>query len=154
MVEDVVIVGGARTPFCEWSGGKRGDGQPGGLLKDSSALKLGEIAIKGALEKTGTKPESVDHVVMGYALQTCDQAIFGARHAGLGAGIPQEVPMLTVSRICGSGVQSIVNAAQMIQLGEAATVVAGGHFTDSYDARQVVSKYGFTATEGWWCGSR
>ena len=63
---------------------------------------------------------------MGYALQTCDQAIFGARHAGLGAGIPQEVPMLTLSRICGSGVQSIVTAAQMIMLGEAETVVAGG----------------------------
>ena len=126
MAEDVVIVGGARTPFCEWQGGKRGDGQPGGLLKDVSALKLGEIAIKGALDKTRTSPENVDHVVMGYALQTCDQAIFGARHAGLGAGIPQEVPMLTLSRICGSGVQSIVTAAQMIMLGEAKTVVAGG----------------------------
>tara|TARA_B100000683_G_scaffold76108_1_gene75128 strand:- start:795 stop:2015 length:1221 start_codon:yes stop_codon:yes gene_type:complete len=126
MAEDVVIVGGARTPFCEWQGGKRGDGQPGGLLKDVSALKLGEIAIKGALEKTGTSPDNVDHVVMGYALQTCDQAIFGARHAGLGAGIPQEVPMLTLSRICGSGVQSIVTGAQMIMLNEAETVVAGG----------------------------
>ena len=126
MAEDVVIVGGARTPFCEWQGGKRGDGQPGGLLKDVSALKLGEIAIKGALDKTRTPPENVDHVVMGYALQTCNQAIFGARHAGLGAGIPQEVPMLTLSRICGSGVQSIVTAAQMIMLGEAETVVAGG----------------------------
>lgn len=126
MSEDVVIIGGARTPFCEWQGGKRGDGQPGGLLKDVSALKLGEIAIKGALDKTGTSAESVDHVVMGYALQTCDQAIFGARHAGLGAGIPQEVPMLTLSRICGSGVQSIVSGAQMIMLNEAQTVVAGG----------------------------
>ena len=126
MSEDVVIIGGARTPFCEWQGGKRGDGQPGGLLKDVSALKLGEIAIKGALEKTGTSAESVDHVVMGYALQTCDQAIFGARHAGLGAGIPQEVPMLTLSRICGSGVQSIISGAQMIMLNEAQTVVAGG----------------------------
>jgi len=125
-MEDVVIIGGARTPFCEWQGGKRGDGKPGGLLKDVSALKLGEIAIKGALEKTNTSPENVDHVVMGYALQTCDQAIFGARHAGLGAGIPQEVPMLTLSRICGSGVQSIVTAAQMIMLDEAETVVAGG----------------------------
>lgn len=121
-----MIVGGARTPFCEWQSGKRGDGQPGGLLKDYSALKLGEIAIKGALDKTGTAPESVDHVVMGYALQTCDQAIFGARHAGLGAGIPQEIPMLTLSRICGSGVQAIVTGAQMIMLGEANTVIAGG----------------------------
>ena len=126
IMEDVVIVGGARTPFCEWQGGKRGDGKPGGLLKDVSALKLGQIAIKGALEKTNTSPDDIDHVVMGYALQTCDQAIFGARHAGLGAGIPQEVPMLTLSRICGSGVQSIVTAAQMIMLDEAETVVAGG----------------------------
>ena len=126
VVEDVVIIGGARTPFCEWQGGKRGDGLPGGLLKDISALKLGEIAIRGALEKTGTSPENVDHVIMGYALQTCDQAIFGARHAGLGAGIPQEIPMLTLSRICGSGVQSIVTGAQMIMLGEASTVVSGG----------------------------
>ena len=126
VVEDVVIIGGARTPFCEWQGGKRGDGLPGGLLKDISALKLGEIAIRGALEKTGTSPENVDHVIMGYALQTCDQAIFGARHAGLGAGIPKEVPMLTLSRICGSGVQSIVTGAQMIMLGEASTVVSGG----------------------------
>ena len=125
-MEEVVIVGGARTPFCEWQGGKRGDGQPGGLLRDYSALKLGEIAIKGALEKTSTSPKDIDHVVMGYALQTCNQAIFGARHAGLGAGIPEEVPMLTVSRICGSGLQSIVTGAQMIMLGEAETVVAGG----------------------------
>ena len=69
VVEDVVIIGGARTPFCEWQGGKRGDGLPGGLLKDISALKLGEIAIRGALEKTGTSPENVDHVIMGYV--TC-----------------------------------------------------------------------------------
>jgi acetyl-CoA acetyltransferase len=126
MSEDVVIVGGARTPFCEWVGGKRGDGKPGGALKTVSAQELGAIAIQGALEKTGTAAESVDHVVMGYALQTCSQSIYGARHAGLNAGIPQEVPMLTLSRICGSGIQSIVSGAQMIMLGEAKTVVSGG----------------------------
>ena len=126
MAEDVVLVGGARTPFCEWVGGKRGDGKPGGLLKTVSAQELGSIAIKGALEKTNTAPENVDHVVMGYALQTCSQSIYGARHAGLKAGIPQEVPMLTLSRICGSGIQSIVTGAQMIMLDEASTVVAGG----------------------------
>jgi len=121
-----VIVGGARTPFCEWSGGKRGDGKVGGALKTVSAQDLGALAIQGALEKTGTAPESVDHVVMGYALQTCSQSIYGARHAGLKGGIPQEVPMLTLSRICGSGIQSIVSGAQMIMLGEATTVVSGG----------------------------
>ena len=126
MAEDVVIVGGARTPFCEWVGGKRGDGKTGGLLKTVSAQELGGIAIKGALEATGTDPTSVDHVVMGYALQTCAQSIYGSRHAGLQGGIPLEVPMLTLSRICGSGVQSIVTGAQMIMLDEASTVVSGG----------------------------
>jgi len=126
MVEDVVVIGGARTPFCEWSGGKRGDGQPGGLLADVTAEELGAIAIRGALEKTGTDAGSVDHVVMGHALQTSDQAIFGSRHAGLKAGIPQEVPMLTLNRLCGSGAQSIISGAQMIMLGEAEVVVSGG----------------------------
>ena len=126
MSEDVVVIGGARTPFCEWLGGKRGDGEAGGRLADVTAEQLGSIAIRGALEKTGTSPESVDHLVMGHALQTSDQAIFGARHAGLNAGIPQEVPMLTLNRLCGSGIQSIISASQMIMLDEADTVVAGG----------------------------
>ena len=126
MSEDVVVIGGARTPFCEWLGGKRGDGEAGGRLADVTAEQLGSIAIRGALQKTGTSPESVDHLVMGHALQTSDQAIFGARHAGLNAGIPQEVPMLTLNRLCGSGIQSIISASQMIMLGEADTVVAGG----------------------------
>ena len=123
---DVVIVGGARTPFCEWLGGKRGDGEPGGRLASVSTEELGAIAIQGALENSKTDPNSVDHVVMGHALQTSGQAIYGARHAGLNAGIPQEVPMLTLNRLCGSGAQSIVSGSQMIMLGEANTVVAGG----------------------------
>ena len=121
-----MIVGGKRTPFCEWSGGKRGDGEKGGLLSEISAEELGTEVIKGAIEHTSTDPNSVDHVVMGHALQTSGQAIFGARHAGLRAGIPQETPMLTLNRLCGSGAQSVVSAAQMIMLGEANTVVAGG----------------------------
>ena len=119
-------MGGKRTPFCEWSGGKRGDGEKGGLLSEISAEELGTEVIKGAIEHTSTDPNSVDHVVMGHALQTSGQAIFGARHAGLRAGIPQETPMLTLNRLCGSGAQSVVSAAQMIMLGEANTVVAGG----------------------------
>ena len=78
------------------------------------------------MEKTGTDPTSVEHVVMGHALQTSGQAIFGARHAGLRSGIPEEVPMLTLNRLCGSGAQSIISATQMIMLGEADVVVAGG----------------------------
>ena len=126
MTEGAVVVGGARTPFCEWLGGKRGDGGPGGRLASVSAEQLGTIAIKGAMEKTGTDPTSVEHVVMGHALQTSGQAIFGARHAGLRSGIPEEVPMLTLNRLCGSGAQSIISATQMIMLGEADVVVAGG----------------------------
>ena len=124
--EDVVVLGGARTPFCEWLGGKRGDGETGGRLASVAAEDLGSIAISAALERTGTDPSSVDHVVMGHALQTSSQAIFGARHAGLKAGIPQEVPMLTLNRLCGSGAQSIISGAQMIMLGEAEVVVSGG----------------------------
>jgi acetyl-CoA acetyltransferase family protein len=78
------------------------------------------------MEKTGTDPSEIDHVVMGHALQTSSQAIFGARRAGLNSGIPNEVPMLTLNRLCGSGAQSVVTAAQMIMLGEAEVVVAGG----------------------------
>ena len=126
MTEGAVVLGGARTPFCEWLGGKRGDGGPGGRLASVSAEQLGTVAIKGAMEKTGTDPESVEHVVMGHALQTSGQAIFGARHAGLRSGIPEEVPMLTLNRLCGSGAQSIISASQMIMLGEADVVVAGG----------------------------
>ena len=126
MTEGAVVVGGARTPFCEWLGGKRGDGGPGGRLASVSAEQLGTVAIKGAMEKTGTDPTSVEHVVMGHALQTSGQAIFGARHAGLRSGIPEEVPMLTLNRLCGSGAQSIITATQMIMLGEADVVVAGG----------------------------
>ena len=126
MTEGAVVVGGARTPFCEWLGGKRGDGGPGGRLASVSAEQLGTVAIEGAMEKTGTDPTSVEHVVMGHALQTSGQAIFGARHAGLRSGIPEEVPMLTLNRLCGSGAQSIISATQMIMLGEADVVVAGG----------------------------
>jgi len=126
MTESAVVVDGARTPFCEWLGGKRGDGGPGGRLASVSAEELGTIALRGAMEKTGTDPSTVDHVVMGHALQTSGQAIFGARHAGLRAGLPQEVPMLTLNRLCGSGAQSIISASQMIMLGEAEVVVAGG----------------------------
>ena len=126
MPDSAVIVGGARTPFCEWLGGKRGDGGPGGRLASISAEELGTFAIRGALDGTGTDPSTVDHVVMGHALQTSGQAIFGARHAGLRSGIPEEVPMLTLNRLCGSGAQSIISATQMVMLGEAEVVVAGG----------------------------
>lgn len=121
MSQDVVIVGGARTPMAEYSG------TPGyGKLKNLSAIDLAAHASKAAIERAKIDPESIDHTVIGNALQTSNDAIYGARHVALKAGIPQSVPALTVNRLCGSGIQSVVNAAQLIKLGEAKTVLAGG----------------------------
>ena len=97
-----------------------------GALKDISAIDLGATAAKGALAATNVRPEEIDHTVMGNALQTSGDAIYGARHVALKAGVPFDRPALTVNRLCGSGIQSIISGAQMIQLGEAQTVLAGG----------------------------
>ena len=114
--EEVVIVAGARTPMAEYVG----------AFKDVSALELGAMASRAALERAGAQPGWIDHVVMGNALQTSGDAIYGARHVALKAGLPVEVPALTVNRLCGSGIQSIVSAAQMIRLGESRMALAGG----------------------------
>jgi acetyl-CoA acetyltransferase family protein len=113
---EVFIVGGARTPMTDFVG----------ALKDVSALDLGAIAARGAFEKTGVKPQGIDHVIIGNVLQTSADAIYGARHVGLKAGVPVEVPALTVNRLCGSGIQAAVSGAQLIQLGEASVVLTGG----------------------------
>ena len=78
------------------------------------------------MERTGVKPDWVDHVVFGNVLQTSADAIYGARHVGLKAGVPVEVPALTVNRLCGSGIQAAVSGAQLILLGEADIVLTGG----------------------------
>jgi len=116
MSEDVLILQGARTAMAELVG----------AFKDTSALELGGFAARAAMQRAGIEPASVDHVVMGNALQTSGDAIYGARHVALKAGVPIETPALTVNRICGSGIQSVVTAAQMIQLGEANVTIAGG----------------------------
>ncbi|MDP6940743.1 MAG: acetyl-CoA C-acetyltransferase [Planctomycetota bacterium] len=121
MDKNLVIVGGARTAMAEYVG------TPGyGMFKKLSALELGAIAAKGALQKSGVAPEQIDHVVMGNALQTSADALYGARHVGLKAGIPIETPALTVNRLCGSGIQSVVDAAQQILCGDSEVVLAGG----------------------------
>jgi len=121
MTQDIVIVGGARTPMAEYVG------TPGyGKLKDLSAIDLGVHAAKAAMTRAKVSPDSIDHVVMGNALQTSVDALYGARHVGLKAGIRRESGGLTVNRLCGSGIQSIVSAAQMIALQECTTVLAGG----------------------------
>ena len=121
---DIAIISGARTPMAEWIGGKRGDGQPGGALASVSAIDLGAAAARAAITRAGIEPGAIDHVVMGNALQTSGDALYGARHVGLKAGVPKEVGALTVNRLCGSGHQSVVVAAQMIALGEATWVLA------------------------------
>ena len=104
---DVVILSGARTPMAEWVGGKRGDGQNGGALAGVSAIELGAAAARAALDRADLSPGLIDHVIMGNALQTSADAIYGARHVGLKAGVSDECPALTVNRLCGSGLQSV-----------------------------------------------
>ncbi len=113
---DVFIVGGARTPMADYTG----------RLKDLSALELGAIASRAALARTGVDPAAVDHVVFGNVLQTSADAVYGARHIALKAGLPIEVPALTVNRLCGSGIQAAISGGQMIRLGEAGIVLTGG----------------------------
>ena len=116
MSKQVFILGGARTPMTTHVG----------ALKDFSAIDLGAIASKAALDRSGTKPEWIDHVVFGNVQQSSVDAHYGARHVGLKAGLPIEVPALTVNRLCGSGIQALINGAQQIQLDEAGFVLAGG----------------------------
>src|SRR5213083_2963060 len=116
MSRDVFILGGKRTPMGEYVG----------AFKDISAIDLGAIAARAALETTGVAPEEIDHTIIGNALQTSGDAIYGARHVALKAGIPFDRPALTVNRLCGSGIQSIVSGAQMIILNEARTALVGG----------------------------
>ncbi|HYX30220.1 MAG TPA: acetyl-CoA C-acyltransferase [Pyrinomonadaceae bacterium] len=116
MSREVFILGGKRTPMGEYVG----------ALKDISAIDLGAIAARAALETTGVAPEEIDHTIIGNALQTSGDAIYGARHVALKAGVPFDRPALTVNRLCGSGIQSIVSGAQMIQLGEARACLVGG----------------------------
>jgi acetyl-CoA acyltransferase 2 len=144
----VVILGGARTPMSEWVGGKRGDGQPGGALKDVSAIDLGVVAARGALEKTGVAAGSIDHVVMGNALQTSGDAIYGARHVALKAGIPLRVPALTVNRLCGSGIQSVIDAAHIV--GEGSSYVVAGGMENMSQAPHVIrgARAGFKLGQG------
>ncbi|HTS87576.1 MAG TPA: acetyl-CoA C-acetyltransferase [Gemmatimonadales bacterium] len=113
---DVLILAGVRTGF----------GSFGGALKDQSATDLGVIAARGALERARVRPESIDHVVFGNALQTSADAIYLARHIALRSGCTVETPAVTVNRLCGSGFEAIVQGAQQILLAESGTVLVGG----------------------------
>lgn len=137
--QEIAIVSGARTPMGRYCG----------KLRDFTAQELGAIAGKEAMHRAGVAPAEIDHVVFGNAQQTSGDALYGARHVALKAGLPQEVPALTVNRLCGSGMQSIVSAAQMIQLGESKIALAGGMESMS-QAPHVIrgARWGFGLGEG------
>ncbi len=113
---DIVILAGARTPF----------GNLGGALADLSATDLAVAAADAAIARSGVSRESIDEVVFGNVIQTSADAIYLARHVGLRAGLPVGVPALTVNRLCGSGLQAILSAAQSLALGNANYALAGG----------------------------
>src|SRR5579872_6045135 len=113
---DIVFLSGVRTGF----------GSFGGTLKDLSAIELGAVAARHALERSQLPADQIGHSVFGNALQTSADAIYCARHIALKAGLPIEVPAVTVNRLCGSGFEAIAQGAQLILLGEADAVLAGG----------------------------
>lgn len=115
-IRNLVLVDGVRTPMIDYNGD----------FADISAIDLGAHATRALLERTGVDPSEIDHTVVGNALQTSPDAIYGARHVALKAGVPKEVPALTVNRLCGSGIQSVISGAQIILTGDATTCLVGG----------------------------
>ena len=113
---DVVVIAGARTPF----------GNFGGALASMSATDLAVHAAEAAIARSGVPAERIDDVVFGNVMQTSPDAIYLARHAGLRAGIPVGVPALTLNRLCGSGLQAILTAANSLTLGQTTYALAGG----------------------------
>jgi acetyl-CoA C-acetyltransferase len=115
-VTEVVITSAARTAV----------GRYGGSLKDQPPTELGALATKTALERSGIEPDQVDQVVFGNVIHSAPEDMYMARVVAMKAGIPKEVPAFTVNRLCGTGVQAIVSAAQSIATGDAEVAVAGG----------------------------
>ena len=124
-------------------------GEYGGALRDLSAIELAAIASRAAVDRSGLPVDAIEHTVIGNALQTSGDAIYGARHVALKAGLGIDKPALTVNRLCGSGIQAIVSGAQMIQLGEAGAVLTGGMESMS-QAPHVLrgARWGFRLGEG------
>jgi acetyl-CoA C-acetyltransferase len=131
-----VIVAGARTPF----------GRFGGAFKDQPAKSLGAHAIRAALERAGVKGADVDYVIMGQVLQAGAGQIT-ARQAAIEAGVPQDVPAITINKVCLSGINAIALADQLIRAGEVEVVVAGGMESMS-EAPYLVPKARFGARMG------
>lgn len=116
MTREVVVVSGARTPI----------GGYGGSLKDIPPSELAAHCVKAAVERAAIEPESVGHVVFGNIIHTDVHDHYLARIAGVNGGLPVETPALTLNRLCGSGLQAIITAAQAIMLDDADVTVAGG----------------------------
>ena len=114
--KEIVFLSGKRTPF----------GTFGGTLKDFTATDLGVVAAEAALKESGVPANEIGHVVFGNALQTSADSIYLARHVGLRAGVPNEVPAVTVNRLCGSGFQAIIDGAMEILLDESNACLVGG----------------------------
>src|SRR5437764_6320832 len=114
-VQDAVIVSAGRTAIGRYGGG----------LAEVPAVKLGEICIRAALQRADLKPERVDEVIMGNVLQAGLGQNPG-RQSAVNAGLPVDVPSMTINKVCGSGLQAVILAAQAIRLGEADVIVAGG----------------------------
>jgi acetyl-CoA acetyltransferase family protein len=113
---EALVIAGARTPLAVFNT----------HFRDLSETELGAIAAREALRRSGVPPQRVDHAVFGNAMQTSPNALYGARHVALKAGLPETVPALTVNRLCGSGIQSIATAAGLVDLQEGEVVLAGG----------------------------
>lgn len=128
-MEPIYLVAGARTAI----------GTFGGSLKDVVPAKLGAIVIAEAVKRAGLAPSDVEHVVMGNVIPTTPKDAYLARVAAVEAGVPIDAPALTVNRLCGSGLQAIVSAAQMIALGECEIAVAGGAETMSRSPHYVTA---------------
>ncbi|KHE70356.1 acetyl-CoA C-acetyltransferase, partial [Halobacillus sp. BBL2006] len=115
-MKPVYLLEGARTPF----------GSFGGSLKDVDPTTLGVTASKAAIERSGVEADQIDFSVMGNVIHSSQNAPYLARHIALNAGLPTTSPALAVNRLCGSGLQSVVSAAQSIQLGDGELALAGG----------------------------
>src|ERR1035438_1917666 len=113
---DIVIVAGARTPMARYTGN----------FSEVSAIELGAHVSRAAIQRSGVDPAEFDHAIFGNVMQTSADALYGARHVGLKAGLKIETPAVTVNRLCGSGIEAIAQAAQRLLLGEATMVLAGG----------------------------
>lgn len=136
-MNDILILEGARTPFCVWAGGTRADGQKGGVLKPYDPFDLGAAALKEALRRCGLAAERLDKIVFANTYHVGPHACYGARYVGLRAGLPPHIPNLTVNLACGAGLQSILSAAGVIALGEGRLVAAAGADSSSNVPRNV-----------------